>query len=667
MPVSATQIRSDLAGKAAGGRKLIAVVYADMVGYSRLIGLDDAGTLCRLRTLRRALIDPAIHEHGGRVVQTGGDSLLVAFDSIDGAVRCAVKVQQHVPVCDGDQPPDRRIRFRIGINIGDVIADGTDLHGDGVNIAARLEAECPVGGICVSRTVRDHVHGRLDLPFEAVGELTLKNIARPVEAFVVRLDPAAQEPATDTMPAGARSRTALFAALAGLLIVGAGGAGWWLYRSAGTVPGATQVLPTSPSATTQAQAPANIGSSNAPRLSIVVLPFTNLGSDPDQDYFADAITDDLTTDLSRISGSVVIAHSTARTYREKAVDVRQIGHELDVRFVLEGSVRRMGDQVEVNAQLVDTDRGAHVWADRFETDRHNLTEAQSEITGRLARTLHLELVEAAGRRIELEKVGDPEASDLIMRGWVLWFRPLSASNHKEAARAFERALEIDPLSVDARIGVATILISNVGTGLSQSPAQDSARAERLLLQAIEQEPNSSRAHEALGTLRRIQNRLDESRIELESAVALARNNAHALLQLGETLMFLGRPADAIPEIEHSMRLNPRDPNAAFGDWALGTCHLLLGHTDEAADLLLRTRSQNPRVYFFHIYLAGALGLRGDVDEARAALADAIRLKPEVTSLTRWSAVQPWVGNPALMALRANTLDIGLHRAGMPTD
>jgi class 3 adenylate cyclase len=191
--VSVTGIGPDLAGKAAGGRKLIAIVYADMVGYSRLIGQDDAGTLHRLRTLRRALIDPAIREHGGRVVQTGGDSLLVAFDSIDGAVRCAVKVQQQVPVYDGDQPPDRRIRFRIGINIGDVIPDGTDLHGDGVNIAARLEAACPVGGICVSRSVRDHVHGRLDLAFGSIGELTLKNITRPVEAFVLRLDPGATE------------------------------------------------------------------------------------------------------------------------------------------------------------------------------------------------------------------------------------------------------------------------------------------------------------------------------------------------------------------------------------------------------------------------------------------------------------------------------------------
>src|SRR5580693_4405295 len=179
MLVSATGISSDLAGKASGGRKLIAVVYADIVGYSRLIGLDDAGTLRRLRTLRRALIDPAIREHGGRVVQTGGDSLLIAFDSIDGAVRCAVKVQQQVPVYDGDQPPDRRIRFRVGINIGDVIPDGTNLHGDSVNVAVRLQAECPPGGICVSRTVRDHTHARLNLTFERLGVLSLKNIAHP--------------------------------------------------------------------------------------------------------------------------------------------------------------------------------------------------------------------------------------------------------------------------------------------------------------------------------------------------------------------------------------------------------------------------------------------------------------------------------------------------------
>jgi adenylate cyclase len=354
-------------------------------------------------------------------------------------------------------------------------------------------------------------------------------------------------------------------------------------------------------------------------------------------------------------------------YRGRSADVRQIGHDLDVRYVLEGSVRRMGDQVEVNAQLVDAESGTHVWADRFNTDRRNLAEAQNEITGRLAHTLDLQLVEAAGRRIEQEKGTDPDASDLAMRGWVLWFRPWSAATRQEAVRAFERALEIDPRSIDAKIGLATILVSNVGVGLSHSPEQDGARAERLLLEAIEHDANSSRAHEVLGTLRRIQNRLDEARVEFETAIALDRNNAHAMLGLGQTLMFLGRPADGIPEIESSLRLDPRDPNIAFGHWSLGSCHLLLGHLDKAADLLRQARAENPRVYFFQLYLAGALGLRGDIDEARAALTEALRLKPEVNSLSQWKVAQPWIDNPAFVALRDSTLDVGLRRAGMPDD
>ena len=309
----------DLAGKAAGGRKLIAVVYADMVGYSRLIGLDDAGTLRRLRTLRRALIDPAIREHGGRVAQTGGDSLLVAFDSIDGAVRCAVKIQQQVPVYDGDQPPDRRIRFRIGINIGDVIPDGTDLHGDGVNIAARLEAASPVGGICVSRTVRDHVHGRLDLSFEPIGELTLKNIARPVEAFVLRLDPGAADKQSSDDTSGAiqaRQPAASVRAIRPALVGGSCGtarlrrrqrpAGGSCAHPPATRKGRRQRRPPRPASrrgrsAMQAAVPPDVGLSNAPRLSLVVLPFDKMGGEGVEDYIVDGIAEDLTTDLSRLA------------------------------------------------------------------------------------------------------------------------------------------------------------------------------------------------------------------------------------------------------------------------------------------------------------------------------------------------------------------------------
>jgi adenylate cyclase len=616
-------------------RKLIAVLYADMVGYSRLIELDDTGTLERLRRLRKEVIDPAIEEHGGHVVQTGGDSLLVVFDSVDGAVQCAIQVQRQIPELDNEPSPDRAMRFRIAINIGDAIADGTDLHGDTVNVAARIQAECPPGGICVTRAVRDHVRHRLDLAFDDLGLLQLKNIAWPIHVFRVRRD---TEPVRSKLYLPRIIRHLVIVGLATFVVAGAG-AGAWFWRK--------HASPDTP-----------------PLLSAVVLPFKNLSGDPNQEWFADQITDDLTTDLSRISGSVVIAHSTATTFRDKPIDVRQIGHDLDVRYVVEGSVRRATEQVAVDVRLIDAANGAQVWADRYDTDIHDLAETQDQITGRLARSLNLELIEIAGRQIERQKGHDPLANDLIMRGWYLWFRPLSAATHDEAARLFRRALELDPQSVEAKVGTATILMSNIGTGLSRTPQQDSAQAERMIVEAIEQDPNNSRAYEVLGVLRRFQNRLNESRVAFETAIAIDRNNAHAMLQLGETLMFLGRPADAIPMIEASIRLNPRDPNAAFGDWALGACNLLLGRTDQAVDLLQRARDKNPRVYYFHIYLAGALGLRGDIAAARAELEEVRHLKPAAGSLAGWQTLQPWIGNPGFMALRAKTLDVGLRQAGM---
>ena len=233
----------------------------------------------------------------------------------------------------------------------------------------------------------------------------------------------------------------------------------------------------------------------------MVLPFKNLSNDPEQDYFVDGITDDLTTDLSQIPDSLVIARNTAFTYKGKAVDAKQVGRELGVRYVLEGSVRRIGDQVQANVQLIDGETGAHVWADRFETDRQNLAEAQSQITGRLARTLHLELVQDAARRIDQERAIDPDARDLVMRGWAWWYRPFSVANRKEAQRAFEHALEIDPRSVDARVGVALVLAGNLVNGYSSSVHEDQARAEKLLLEALERDVNRSMVHGAMGLLR----------------------------------------------------------------------------------------------------------------------------------------------------------------------
>jgi adenylate cyclase len=404
-----------------------------------------------------------------------------------------------------------------------------------------------------------------------------------------------------------------------------------------------------------------------PPLSIVVLPFTNLSNDHDQQYFADGITDDLTTDLSGISGSFVIARNTAFTYKGKAVDAKQIGRDLGVRYIVEGSVRRGGDQILVNVQLVDAESGAHVWAERFETDRRNLAEAQSEITGRLARTLNVELVRDSGRRIELERVDDPDASDLVMRGWAWYYRPFSAATYKEARRDFERALEIDPRSVDARIGLATSLLGNISGGWSSSEQQDQARAEQLLLEALERDTNRSMAHVAMGILRRLQLRLGESKMEFETAIALDRNNARAIFQLGQTMMWLGQPEAGIPLLEKAIRLNPHDPTLASHYAMLGLCHLVLGHVDQAIDLTGKARAENPRSYYIHLYLAGALGLRGDLDEAKAALAEAIRIRPEINSFARYRAYSPWITNPQHWALRENTLNVGLRRIGFPEE
>src|SRR6516162_751175 len=354
----------------ASTRRLAAILALDVAGYSLLMGVDEEGTHERLKTHLGQLVDQKIKEHRGRVVKNTGDGLLAEFPSVIDAMRCAVEVQRRMIDREPEVPDERRIRFRIGINLGDVIVEEHDIFGDGVNVAARLEALAEPGRICVSRMVRDQIRDKLPYPFEDRGEQTVKNITRPLRVYALSA-----------------------AAVASL-----------------------------PPRVPSAEAGKTVASSTSPRLSIVVLPFGNLSNDPEQEYFADGITDDLTTDLSRISGSFVIARNTAFTYKGKSVDVKEVGRELGVRYVLEGSVRRVGDQVRVNVQLIDTETGAHLWADRFDTDRANLAQAQDEITGRLARTLNLELVEASVRRSEQARAVDPDARDLVMRGWALYNR-----------------------------------------------------------------------------------------------------------------------------------------------------------------------------------------------------------------------------------------------------
>jgi TolB-like protein/class 3 adenylate cyclase/Tfp pilus assembly protein PilF len=651
-------------------RRLTAILAADVAGYSRLMGADEEGTHERLKAHLGELVNPKIEEHRGRIVKNTGDGLLVEFPSVIDAVRCAVEVQRAMIDRNAEEPEDRRIIFRIGINLGDVIIDGDDIYGDGVNIAARLEALAEPGGLCISRVVRDQIRDKLSYPLEGIGEQSVKNIARPVRVYAMSAGAVASTPlvAVQAQPGSDRRsispRRVVIAASASALIA-LGIWAWWMWPSRNSPTASIQA----PAPASQQSAPAVASGAPAPGLSFVVLPFANLSNDPDQEYFADGITDDLTTDLSRISDSFVIAHTTALTYKGKPVDVRQIGRELGVRYVIEGSVRRAGDQVQVNAQLIDTETGAHVWADRFDTDRTNLAKAQSEITGRLARTLNVELFQAASRWIEKERPTNPDARDFAMRAWARVLRgPQSLATFDEALRMNQRALEIDPESVFAKNNMASILVGYLSNGLSRSVQQDQARSEQLFHEVLEHDPNDARAHFGLGILRRVQNRLDDARIELETGIALEPNNTVAFRNLGLTLMQMGEPAEAIPYIEKSIRLSPHDPTVYNSFGSLGQCHLLLGHLDQAIEFLQKAQAADPRRPFgLHLLLAGAFSLRGDLDEAKAEIAEAQKLKPEVNSLAAWRAYAPWITSPPLWSLREKTVNVGLRRAGFPDE
>jgi TolB-like protein/class 3 adenylate cyclase/Tfp pilus assembly protein PilF len=638
-------------------RRLAAIFAADVAGYSRLMGADEEGTLERLKAHRRELIDPKISEHRGRIVKTTGDGTLAEFQSVVDAVRCAVEVQRAMVGRNVDLPEDNRITFRVGINLGDIILDGNDIYGDGVNVAARLEGLAEPGGICISRVVRDQIRDKLPYPFEDMGEQTVKNIARPMRAYALSADAIKELPAVAVAEAPAKAvrsrinRRLLGAAAAAAVVIAVAAAGWWVWSGGAE----------------RARAPATANASKpAPQLSIVVLPFENLSKDPDQEYFADGVTDDLTTDLSRIAGNFVIARTTAFTYKGKAVDVRQIGRDLGVRYVLEGSVRRSGNRVHVNVQLIDTASGSHVWADQFDTDRADLAQTQSEITTRLATTLNRALVSDASRRIEEAKALNPGAVDLVMRGWN-WMNNPAPEGQQQAEWAFAQALQIDPRSIDARIGLAAAIMRRWAavSDKTRPSQQEYASVAELLREALDRHPNRADAHTRMGQLLYSQARYAEARIEFETALQLDPNQVFATRMLGWALFFLGQPAAAIIQGEKSLRLDPHNPYLWGTQMLLGASHLDLGQADDAIELLTRARNASPRGNgFIYFNLASALALKGDIDAGKAALDEGLKLLPEVNSLAAWRRHNAW-DPPALLELHEKTVFVGLRRLGFP--
>ena len=601
-------------------RKLAAILAADVAGYSRLMGADEEGTHERLKAHLRELVEPKIAEHHGRIVKNTGDGFLADFTSVVDAVRCAVEVQREMAERNEGTPPETRVEFRIGINLGDVIVDGEDIFGDGVNVAARLEALAEPGGLCISRVVRDQIRDKLPYVFVDLGEQSVKNIVRPVRVYALRPEAIADLPASR-----------------------------------------------GPRISPVARPPV------APRLSIVVLPFANLSNDSEQQYFADGITEDLTTDLSRIADMFVISRNTAFTYQGKRVDTKQIGRELGVRYVLEGSVQRSGNRVRVTAQLIDAETDAHVWAERFYGDAGDLFVLQDEITGRIAIALDLELIGAEAAR----PAENPDALDYILRGRAASNKPQTRDTRAEAISMFEVALTVDPRAVEAQSRLAIALAGRAMDGMAESVAAalaDIARAEGLADQAVAASPRSPLAHHAKGQVLRaqvqnlgMQDRCAAAIAEYETAIALNRNSVFPIAALGWCKLFAGSLEEVTPLVEKAIRLSPRDPAIYFWYQCIGRVHLLQSRIDDAIVWLEKARNANPAHPVIRADLAAAYGLKGETERGAAELAEARRLRSD----GRWSSIASLntvhFGVPAVRALYESTHFAGLRKAGMPEE
>jgi TolB-like protein/class 3 adenylate cyclase/tetratricopeptide (TPR) repeat protein len=583
-------------------RRLTAILAADIAGYSRLMGFDEVGTARALRE-HRAAVDPITASHGGRIVKTTGDGVLAEFPSIVAAVECAVAVQKLMAERNSGLPEERQMRFRIGINLGDVLIEGDDILGDGVNVAARLEGIAEPGGIYISDAAYHQVQDKISAVFVDMGEQNLKNIARPVRAYAIR-------------DAGPRASPDMTFSVA-----------------------------------------------HVPKLSLVVLPFANLGGGADQDYFVDGLTGDLTTELSRLPESFVIACNTAFTFKGKPIDVKRIGRELGVRYVLEGSARRSGQRVRVNAQLIDAETGGHVWADRFDREVTDLFALQDAVTIELAGVFGVKLIEAESRRSKRKL--NPDALDLEMQARAAWNRGWSRENIAAANRLYDQALVLDPDNMPALTGLATGLAISVVSLWTEAPEADLRRAEVLALRARALDPHDASCRNAMGFVRRMQNRFDEAISELESAIRLNPNMHLAYDTLGFTKALVGRGEEALSHFADAIRLSPRDPMLFIGYFGFGWAQFLLGNDDQAVEMLRKSIALNPGYAPAHLFLTAAYALQDRIEEAHEAHAAYLRANPAVYTITllRANALST---HPIYRAQRERLYE-GMRRAGMPEE
>jgi adenylate cyclase len=619
----------------------------DVVGYSRLMGEDEAGTARAVREHREAA-RPIVASLGGRIVKTMGDGLLLEFPSVVAAAECAVAIQKLMVERNADVPEAKCVVYRIGVNLGDVLIEGDDILGEGVNIAARLEGLCEPGGVLISGSAFDNVRAKIDAEFIDLGEKDLKNIARPVRVY--SLSPAAVAASADRSSPARRVSTAqgwnrwafalAFCAFAALA------AGWYGWRS----------WPHSPAASASSDLLAS-----APRLSLVVLPFENLSGDPDQNYFADGITDDLTTDLSHLPDSFVIARNTAFTFKGKPVDVKQLGRELGVRYALEGSVRRVDENITLNAQLISTETGAHVWADRFDGERAKLGQLQVEFVARLARSLDVELVRAESLRGMRDRPANPDAVDLTMRGWAAYFNGYGVDNLNKAIADFERALQLDPSIERAQVGLADTLANRVSIFRAGDAATDLDRADTLIADALSAAPNDAQAHFTKANLLFARKQFAGTLSELKVAIEINPNFAAAYGFYGVTLIFVGKAAETIPNIETALRLSPRDPNRGIWEASICHAHMHMAEWGQAVEWCEKSIATNGNYWIPHVDLASANGWLHRAADARQAIAALLKLKPGFT-VQSWASID-WSDDPTFQREYQRIVE-GLRMAGL---
>jgi TolB-like protein/class 3 adenylate cyclase/rhodanese-related sulfurtransferase/Flp pilus assembly protein TadD len=594
-------------------RRLTTILAADVVGYSRLMAADEAGTLTSLKALRRELIEPKTVEYHGRVVKLMGDGTLMEFGSVVDAIQFAVDVQRAMVLRNTDVPENQRIIYRIGINIGDIIVEGDDIYGDGVNIAARLEGLAEPGGICVARNVVNQVRGKVEVGFEDLGAQDIKNIPEPVQVFKLLLDSSATGQVAVAVPAATRSRRR--PVIAGALALLAIAAAIVLWRQ-----------PWAPH-----EEPASVAAMAFPlpdKPSIAVLPFNNMSDDTNQDYFADGMTEDLITDLSKVSGLFVIARNSSFSYKGQQVKVRQVAEELGVRYVLEGSVRRAGDQVRINAQLIDATTGGHLWAERYDGSMDDVFDLQDQVTEQIVAALAVSLTGEEQAQHARHDTEDAAAHDAYLQGWAR-YKLLTPETLAEAVPFFEEALRLDPAYAQAHAALASlywdVLQNDWAFDLDMPSSRAESRANEHLEEALKAPTPlthvlQSRMFASLGFP-------GEAIVEAEKAVALDGNDAAALSGLASALVLAGRPAEGLDFIKQAMRLDPHHPPSYL--ITLGAAQFGVERYEESAVTFERAVKRNPDNELPRIYLASSYGHLGRIKDADNAIEDANDIRAEL--------------------------------------